>query len=85
MQPGFPTRGDAVRREFNILALVKGEERFVYVYDDDSRAVLMNVLRDHAADPDLKLSWFDAAVLVDKIREQARTEEEPARPPRSRV
>lgn len=58
-------------REFNILALIKGEERFIFVYDDESRAQLIDALRDQAADPRLTLSWFDAAVLTEKAREQA--------------
>jgi len=69
-------------REFNILALIKGEERYVFVYDDDSRAQLIDALRDQAADPGLSLSWFDAAVLTEKAREQALanlTQEKPAR------
>ena len=41
--------------------------------------------RDHAADPDLSLSWFDATVLTTKAREQVRANQpEPAvGPPRS--
>ena len=57
-------------REFNILALVKGGERYVFVYDDDSRQTLIEALRDQAADPQLTLNWFDAAVLTDKARQQ---------------
>jgi hypothetical protein len=64
-------KGGPVRREFNVLALVKGNERYVFVYDDDSRAELLNAFRDQAADPRLSFSWFDAAVLTDKAREQA--------------
>ena len=60
-----------VPREFNILALIKGEERYVFVYDDDSRTQLIDSLRDQAADPGLTLTWFDAAVLTEKAREQA--------------
>ena len=68
-------------QEFNILALIKGEERFIFVYDDESRAELIDALRDQAADPRLTLSWFDAAVLTEKAREQAlanQAEEKPA-------
>ncbi len=61
----------AVITEFNVLALVKGEERYVFVYDDDSQAELLDVFRDQAADPRLSLSWFDAMVLTSKAREQA--------------
>jgi hypothetical protein len=59
-----------VGREFNVLALIKGEERYVYVYDDASRSPLLETFRDQAADPELSLNWFDAAVLTQKAREQ---------------
>ena len=58
-------------REFNVLALIKGEERYVYVYDDASRSPLLETFRDQAADPELSLNWFDAAVLAQKACEQA--------------
>ena len=58
-------------REFNVLALIKGAERYVYVYDDASRSPLLETFRDQAADPELSLNWFDAAVLTQKAREQA--------------
>ena len=55
-----------VGREFNVLALIKGEERYVYVYDDASRSPLLETFRTQAADPNLSLNWFDAAVLTQK-------------------
>jgi hypothetical protein len=76
---------DLVPREFNILALIKGEERFVFVYDDESRAELIDALRDQAADPHLTLSWFDAAVLTEKAREQAQANSTPENPARNRM
>jgi len=62
-----------VRRELNVLALLKGPERYVYVYDDESRDYLVDVFRDQAADPQLSLSWLDVGVLTTKAREQAKT------------
>jgi hypothetical protein len=59
-----------VRRELNVLALVKGNERYVYVYDDDSRQPLLEAFEEQAADPGLSLNWFDAAVLAQKVRVQ---------------
>jgi hypothetical protein len=61
--------------ELNILAMLKGNERYVYVYDDESRPLLIDAFRDQAADPRLSLNWFDAAVLTDRAREQARQSE----------
>ena len=51
-------------RDLNVLALVKGVERFVFVYDDDSREEAIAAIRDQAADPTVSMSWFDAALLV---------------------
>jgi hypothetical protein len=60
-----------VGREFNVLALIKGNERYVFVYDDTSREPLLEAFRALAADPDLSLNWYDAAVLTQKAYEQA--------------
>ncbi len=58
-------------REFNVIALIKGAERYVYVYDDESRPPLLECFEAQAADPGLSLNWFDAAVLARKARDQA--------------
>ena len=60
-------------QEYNVLALVKGEERYVYVYDDGSRQPLLEVFQEQAADPALSLNYFDAAVLTEKAHEQAKS------------
>jgi hypothetical protein len=71
-----------VRRELNVLALIKGGERYVYVYDDASREKLIEALRGQAADPALSLSWFDVAVLTERTREQTAA---PSAPPAQRL
>ncbi|MBV9124415.1 MAG: hypothetical protein JO112_13730 [Planctomycetes bacterium] len=68
-------------REYNILALIKGGERYVFVYDDHSQAAVLDAIRDQAASPEFNLSWFDAAVLTEKIREQARENSPASSPP----
>ena len=68
--------------EVNVLALVKGADRFVYVYDDESQEELIDAIRDHAANPTLSLSWFDATVLTRRAREQVHAlRAAPAMPP----
>jgi hypothetical protein len=77
-----------VPRELNVLALIKGTERYIYVYDDESRPELIDALRNQAADPRLSFSWFDAAVLTEKAREQekaAATQPAPDPAHRSRI
>jgi hypothetical protein len=78
-------RGEAVPREFNVLALVKGGERYVYVYDDGGWQVLIDAFRDQAADPQLSLNWFDASVLTEKTRQQARANAVKSPVPRARI
>ena len=71
-----------MRQEYNILALLKGEEHYIYVYDDSSRQPLMEAFQEQAADPALSLNWFDASVLRQKADEQMNVLEAsaPARP-----
>jgi hypothetical protein len=73
-------------QEFNVLALVKGEERYIFVYDDESRHDLIDTFRNQAADPKLSLNWFDALVLTNKAREQEQQAGAPeAESPRTRI
>jgi hypothetical protein len=61
-------RGASVTRELNVLALFKGSERYLFVYDDDSRDELIDDIRDKAADPAIPINWFDAAILTERVR-----------------
>lgn len=72
-------------QELNILALVKGQEHYIFVYDDDSRDGLIDAFRDQAADPRMSFNWYDAAVLTEKTREQAKSIEQPGTPSRCRL
>lgn len=63
--------------ELNVLALVKGAEHYIFVYDDEGRSDLIDNFRDLAADPNVNLSWFDAMVLTTKAREQETMEATP--------
>jgi hypothetical protein len=56
-------------RDINVIALVKGGERYVFLFDDDSRAEALAALGRHAANPDLSFSGYDAAVLAQKVRQ----------------
>lgn len=73
--------------EINVLALVKGEERFIFLFDDGNRDTTLRQLAHFAADPEIDFSWYDAAMLSRKIRDAVPQEDdaEPAKPrvPRS--
>jgi hypothetical protein len=61
-----------VDQDINVLALVKGAERYVFLYDDSSRAETLRVLGRYASNPELSFTWYDAAVLSQKIRQESR-------------
>lgn len=54
--------------DINVLALVKGEERYIFLYDESNRAQTLRTLGRYASNPELSFSWYDAAVLSQKIR-----------------
>jgi hypothetical protein len=57
-------------RSVNVIALVKDGERYVFLYDDASAPQLLQTFGKYAADPELNFSWYDAAVLSQKVRRQ---------------
>ena len=62
-----------MRREMNILAMAKGQERYIFLYDDQSYDALIDLLDKFADDPNLNFSTADASLLSQKAHEsQAR-------------
>jgi hypothetical protein len=57
-----------MERNVNVIALVKDGERYVFLYDDQSTPQLLQTLGRYAADPELNFTWYDAAVLSQKVR-----------------
>ncbi len=58
-------------QDINVLALGNGGERYVFLYDDSSRAETLRTLGRYASNPDLSFTWYDAAVLSQKIRQES--------------
>ncbi len=58
-------------QDINVLALIKGGERYVFLYDDSSRAETLRTLGRYASNPELSFTWYDAAVLSQKIRQES--------------
>ena len=52
----------------NVIALVKGSERYVFLFRDVRRADTLRTIGRFASNPDLSLTWHDAAVLSQRIR-----------------
>jgi hypothetical protein len=60
-----------VAQDINVLALVKGAERYIFLFDDEHRSEALRTLGRFASNPDLSFTWYDAAVLSQKIRQTA--------------
>jgi hypothetical protein len=58
-----------VTKDINVLALVKGKERYIFLFDDDNRAEALRTLGRYASNQELSFTWYDAAVLSQKIRQ----------------
>ena len=65
------TRHRSVTHDINVLALVKGEERYIFLYDDERKSEALRTLGRFASNPELSFSWYDAAVLSQKIRQES--------------
>lgn len=55
--------------DINVLALIKGKERYIFLFDDAQRADALRTLGRFASNPELSFSWYDAAVLSQKVRQ----------------
>jgi hypothetical protein len=62
-----------VNDDINVLALVKGRERYIFLYEDSQRAEALRVLGRFASNPELSFTWYDAAVLSQKVRNSTPT------------
>ena len=59
--------------DINVLALVKGSEKYIFLYSDANRSQTLRVLGKYASNTELSFSWYDAAILSQKIRRQAQS------------
>ncbi|MCH2200669.1 MAG: hypothetical protein MK102_01755 [Fuerstiella sp.] len=59
----------------NVLALVRDEQRYIFLYDDDSVDEVLSRLSASASDPELEFTWWDAAMLSQRVRKMAEERE----------
>lgn len=65
--------------DINVLALVKGPERYIFLFDDRQRAQTLRTLGRFASNSELSFSWYDAAVLSQKVRQLGPASKSPNR------
>ncbi len=71
----FTRRQNNVTQDINVLALVKGGERYIFLYNDSRKADTLRTLGRFASNPELNFSWYDAAALSQKVRKTAQEHE----------
>lgn len=53
----------------NLIVLKKGEELYIYNFDNASKENVLRELGKDACDPGLSFNWYDAAVLSKGVRQ----------------
>ena len=66
-EKGFGT----VTKDIKVIALVKGSEHYVFLYNEGNRAETLRLLGRYASNPELSFTWYDAAVLSQRIRQES--------------
>ncbi len=56
-------------QDINVVGLIKGREKYIFLYDDESSTELFRVFDRFASNPELSFNLFDTEVLSDKIRQ----------------
>ena len=60
-------------KSVNVLALVREEHRFVFLYDDANIDTMLATLSQYANDPELDFTWYDAAMMAQRVRKMLET------------
>ena len=56
------------KKELNVLVMVKGDERYIFIYSDGFELDTLRTFGRYAACPELSFTWYDAAVLSKRVR-----------------
>lgn len=54
--------------DVNVIALCKGDERYVFLFEDQDKVEALRTFNRFASNPDLSFTWYDAATLSQKVR-----------------
>ena len=55
-------------RDAHVFTLVKGSERYVFIFDEANRAEILQQIGRLAENPELGFTWYDAAVVRQRVR-----------------
>lgn len=57
----------------NLITLVRGNDRYAWIYDDESTSELLRDIGRTASNPMLNFTWYDAAKLSQLIQERKKS------------
>ena len=60
---------DGDQQAMHVVALIKGAERYVFIFDAANIAELRRTICRFAANPELSFTWVDVAVVIQKLLE----------------
>ena len=60
-----------MNQSMNVLALIRDGHRYILLYDDTSVSEVLSRLSASARDPELEFTWYDAAMLSQRVRRMA--------------
>jgi len=67
-------------KPINVTCLIRGEQKYIFLYDDSNVSQAIQMAGKWAADQDLAFSWYDAALVSQRIRGRQETKDlEPSR------
>lgn len=54
--------------DINVTYMWRGNDNFIFLYDDQHRCEAIQVAAKWAGDPDISFTWYDAARVSQEIR-----------------
>lgn len=63
----------------NLIVVKKGVDTYVFLYNYSSRLELLRAIGRLASNPELNFTWYDAAMVNEKAREEWRVSGRPRR------
>ena len=70
-KPRFELPLPSAREEaINVAMLGKGDQRYMIIYRDGGTEEALRAVARYAANPELDFTWYDAAVISRRIRDE---------------
>jgi hypothetical protein len=72
-EPAMTTNNQ--REGLNILSLIKGDEKYIFIFDSKNISNVLRKFGQFSANKELSFSWFDAATLSERVKNLASSDD----------